>query len=373
MKTDEIKNKLITITYILEIFLALGIVYWLLSHIKLALIIIVLSIFLTYLLNPFVNLFSQPFRISLPRRDKKISIYPGLPRVISIILVYLIVIALIILIVVYIYPILKFELDKFIKSLPALGGQINNKLELLNKLPVPKLPEIIKKNLLGLLEKGGEELQKIIIKQIGETISVAKELFSLIIIIFIVPLFTFYILLDIEKIKSGFVKILPAKHREEILKLLQEVNLLLSGFIRGQLIVCACIGFSITIALLIWRIDYALLIGVFAGVVDIIPYVGVIMGMIPAALLALSKSFWTFLGVVITLEAIHWLEAKVLMPNVIGPSVHLSPLTVLIAIFVGAELMGIIGIFIAIPIAGIIKILFNHFFFKNNFKEEASH
>lgn len=102
----------------------------------------------------------------------------------------------------------------------------------------------------------------------------------------LIPLFTFYILMDSERYYNSVVRLVPRRFKSDAQELLHDIDQVLGSYIRGQLMVCATIGFSIGVALNLIGLEYATLIGLFAGVVDIIPYVGVAIGMIPAALVA---------------------------------------------------------------------------------------
>ncbi|MCL5773336.1 MAG: AI-2E family transporter, partial [Firmicutes bacterium] len=127
--------------------------------------------------------------------------------------------------------------------------------------------------------------------------------------------------------------------------------------------VCLVIGASITLALFLWRVDYYFLIGAFSGIIDIIPYIGVIVSLVPAFLLGLIKyqSLVIALGIVATLELIHYLEGHIIVPTVVGQSVGLPPLVVIISLIIGAELMGIMGMFLAIPVAAIVRVTVNYY------------
>lgn len=174
----------------------------------------------------------------------------------------------------------------------------------------------------------------------------------------LIPLFTFYILMDAHKYKEGFMRLFPRRWKGDVAELLAEIDHVLGKYIRGQLLVCLTIGVSIAILLTILGVPYAILIGVFAGVVDIIPYVGVALGMVPAFLIALSyKGLLFALFVVVMMEVVHWTEGHIIVPAIIGQSVGLPPLVVMVALGAGAELGGVMGMFLSMPLVAILRVL----------------
>jgi predicted PurR-regulated permease PerM len=174
----------------------------------------------------------------------------------------------------------------------------------------------------------------------------------------LIPLFTFYILMDSNKYKLGFIRLIPQRWKGDMLELLGEIDHVLGKYIRGQLLVCLTIGVSIAVLLTILGVPYAILIGVFAGLVDIVPYVGVAMGMVPAFLIALGhKGILFALFVIFMMEVVHWTEGHIIVPAIIGQSVGLPPLVVMVALGAGAELGGVMGMFLSMPLAAIIRVL----------------
>jgi len=174
----------------------------------------------------------------------------------------------------------------------------------------------------------------------------------------LVPLFTFYILMDANRYRDGFLRLFPRRWKGDVDELLSQIDTVLGNYIRGQLLVCLTIGVSVALLLTIMGVPYGILIGVFAGMVDIIPYVGVAIGMIPAFLIALGHKGLLFaIFVVVMMEVVHWTEGHIIVPAIIGQSVGLPPLVVMIALGAGAELGGIIGMFLSMPIAAILRVL----------------
>jgi len=116
-------------------------------------------------------------------------------------------------------------------------------------------------------------------------------------------------------------------------------------------------------------IPYALFIGFIAGLFDIIPYFGPVLGFLPAAALALAKSPLTVFWVLVLFVAANQIENAIISPKLIGDRVGLHPLVVIFAVFVGADLMGILGMLLAIPVAAIIRVLLAFFFLRRPYAQ----
>ncbi len=177
----------------------------------------------------------------------------------------------------------------------------------------------------------------------------------------IVPVLAAYLLLDSENIKRYFVALIPQRQRDASLQILSELEMVIGGFIRGQILVGASVGFLITIMLIVMHVQYAVLIGVAAAILDIIPYVGAVATFIPAVGIALfthGPANALIVGVLFIL--IFEMEGHLIAPNIVSRTVALSPLAVLLALLIGGELMGIVGMFLAVPAAGMLRVLTFH-------------
>lgn len=177
----------------------------------------------------------------------------------------------------------------------------------------------------------------------------------------IVPILAAYLLLDSENLKRYFVAIIPERRREKSLTILTEIEEVIGGFIRGQVLVGASVGFVITIMLLIMHVRYAVLIGVLAGILDVIPYIGAAATFIPAVSVAfIDHGIGVAAIVAVLFIAIFEVEGHLIAPNIVSKTVSLSPLAVILAILIGGELMGVFGMFVAVPIAGMLRVLVMH-------------
>jgi len=177
-----------------------------------------------------------------------------------------------------------------------------------------------------------------------------------------IPIVAAYMMLEAESLRELTLSVVPPRRREKTLEVARDLDRLLGGFIRGQLLVGATVGTCIAIMLLIVHVRFAVTIGVMAGLFDVIPYIGAVVGFVPSVLLAFFDDGWQHAGVVgICFAVIFQLEGQFIAPRIVSGSVGLSPLMVIVAILVGGELGGIFGMFLAVPVAGILRVLATHF------------
>ena len=195
----------------------------------------------------------------------------------------------------------------------------------------------------------------------GRLMQTVMATFTHVISLIISPVLAFYFLRDHQAMRESALKYIPAHLRGDALYVLQEINHALNGFFRGQILVCLFVGFFIYGGLYLLGIPYALFIGFLAGLFDIIPYFGPVLGFVPAAALGLAKSPITVLWVLLLFVAANQIENAVISPKLIGDRVGLHPLVVILAVFVGGDLMGIIGMLLAIPVAAIIRVILAFF------------
>lgn len=173
------------------------------------------------------------------------------------------------------------------------------------------------------------------------------------------PVLTFYLLRDYDVLLSRSRELVPSTRREGVLGFFREYDELLSGYLRGQMTVALVVGSLTGLGLWILQFPYAVLVGVIVTVFSVIPYLGLILSLIPAVLIALtSGSVWLSLGKVAVVFAVaQGLEGAVISPRIVGGSVGLHPVWVVLALAVGGFYFGFVGLLIAVPVAVGIKLL----------------
>ena len=174
----------------------------------------------------------------------------------------------------------------------------------------------------------------------------------------IIPVFLFYFLRDWDLLKIKAVEFIPLGYREYLVEKARQVDEVLGAFIRGQLTVCLTLGVLYSIGLLIVGVDLAVVIGLTAGIFFIIPYMGTGIGVVAGTIMALLEYgfSWHVVGVWVVFIVVQTFEGTLLTPRIMGEKVGLSPVVVIIALLVGANLLGFLGLLIAVPLAAVINV-----------------
>lgn len=173
----------------------------------------------------------------------------------------------------------------------------------------------------------------------------------------------FYFLRDFREINQTMIKAVPAANRKAMSELLKEIDLSLRAVLRGQFLVALSMAVLYSIGLSIVGIPYAILIGTIAGFGNFLPYVGPMLGMIPAFLAVFLHGDGVggpILGILIVFGIVQFLEGFFLTPRIAGSSMGLGPVAVIFAVSAGGALLGFVGIVAALPLAAIIKVLLEH-------------
>jgi len=175
--------------------------------------------------------------------------------------------------------------------------------------------------------------------------------------IFTILVLSFYMLLEKEAIKRFFIQTFPSEHQERALEVIRKIGTKMGSWLRGQAILMLIIGVLDGIVLLSLGIPFALTLAVWGGLVEVIPYIGPWLGLIPAAIIAFTISPLTALILVIAYIVIQQLEGQFLVPKIMGKAVGLSPVIIILVLLIGAKLEGILGILIAVPVAAALSVL----------------
>ncbi len=180
---------------------------------------------------------------------------------------------------------------------------------------------------------------------------------TLVIDIFLMLTLAFFFIIEAEQIRATFLRLVPRDSRPPAIGFIDEVDRVISGFVRGQVLLAIVIGIAVTLILSIAGIPYATLLGVFAGLASVIPIIGEFIGGVPTFLIALFavgpiKSLIVLVLFVVVFEV----QGRVLAPVIVGRSVGVSPLVIFVSILIGAEAFGIVGMIVAVPVAGIIRV-----------------
>lgn len=211
-----------------------------------------------------------------------------------------------------------------------------------------------------LVQQSGGKVVEWVGAHVGQLLASGIAFFNLLSLILISPVVAFYLLRDWDIIVARIYSWLPRAHLATIRQLLGEIDYALSGFVRGQFLVCMALAVLYAAGWSLLGLNYALVLGLIAGLLAFVPLAGPFFASALAVLVALGQfgTDWLKVGLVYGVFVIvQAIEGSILTPNLIGNRVGLHPAWVIFAIFAGGELMGVLGIFLAVPVAAIVAVL----------------
>ena len=207
-------------------------------------------------------------------------------------------------------------------------------------------------NLSAEVERGRGEIGKALSKFL------VSDLMPSVVHLLAIPFMSFFLLKDSRELKRWIIGLVPNRYFEFSLDLLYKLDLALGNFLRGQFLDGLIVGSLVTVAMWILNVKYSLLIGIFAGLANLIPYVGPIAGA-SLAVIVVSLTTADLTKVVVVLVAfllIKILDDVVIQPITVGRSVQMHPLLVLMVIVIGGHYFGVLGMLLAVPVAGFCKV-----------------
>lgn len=326
---------------------------------------LVIGLILAYLLNPLVTFIDDKLMSrlgKLPDDPGKAEKRKNLRHLISVIITYLFVIAAIIAIiygfaVMIIGQVVFTDVSSMVQDL--MSGIIKYE-ETFRTWISNNIPE-------GIVSDKLTEFTNYLLGWLSENVSATSviqfftNIGGSIVDIIIGIIISIYLMKDKQFFLSLWRKFLhltfPQRGNAVLTETLNEINGVLSKFIRGALLDALFVAILSSIGLSIMGLEAAVFIGVFAGIANVIPYFGPVMGMIPAFLMGLcTEGFWSGALAVIILLAVQQIDSNIIYPKIVGTSTGLHPLMVLLAVSVFGYFGGILGMLIAVPIAGIIQV-----------------
>jgi predicted PurR-regulated permease PerM len=315
-----------------------------------------LGLIVAYLLLPVVNWLDR----HMPRRlqNWKVS------RALSIVITYLAVIALLAGIIAFVVPIIVQQVRVLIVNWPQLTGSVEDLwsegLGWYRETIPAEWAATIESNLRDLLTNVITGVQNTVVA----TVRTVSGTIGFVIGLVVIPFWLFYILHDEKQVAVGVLRALPEQMRPDVQAMASLIDDVLSAYIRGQLLLVLFVGGMATIALFIIGVPFALILGIIAGMFEVLPYIGPILGAIPAVLVALLSDPISALWVAIAFFGIQQVENLILVPRIAGQSVKLHPAAVMVVLVIGNELAGLFGMLLAVPIAAIIRDMFKYLYLR---------
>ena len=346
MQAEDRVTPALKVAALIALCLAIGaVVVRLLEMLGMSGIVILAAILIAYLTAPVIRLLSR-----------------RMPLVWALTLTFVLIAVVIAFAFVVVVPPLVSQAQSLISSLPATIVRIHRELTDPHNEFVAKLPPSIIHYIDTLPAQLNLLAERYGLGVLQSTLGAFFSVFSLFLSLIIVPIFAAYLFFDSAELKRGFIGLVPENARPKTLAILADLNTTMGAFVRGQALDGLILALLITVMLWIMHVPYALLIGVAAGILNLIPYVGAIIGFIPSVLLALIFNGWqNALIVGVLFGVIQQIDGNVILPRVMKTSVQLSPLVIVASIIIFSAFFGVIGTFIAVPIAAMLRVLKLHF------------
>ncbi|HXT63136.1 MAG TPA: AI-2E family transporter [Pyrinomonadaceae bacterium] len=336
-----------TVLRVLVILLAVAGLLWMIYRLTAVILLIVLSIFFAYLVAPLVDLVQRPMYVR--GRERVI------PRGLAIMIVYVVLFFSVGLVIYFLIPQVSAQFPEFKQQAVFYYQKIRSSTESLSQyFRQRRMPEGAARYVDGLLAQGGELVKLAFERMLGWIIFIPW--------LVLIPILSFFLLKDADAFRRSVLAMLPrGRLRWRGDEFFQDVNSTLAAYIRAQLTACVLVGLMCTIGFWAFGLPSPLVLGLIAGFFEFVPLVGPLTVAILAALLGLLHSgFGVAFMVLIFLGVLRVIQDYVIYPRIIGTGIHLHPLAVILAILAGAEIAGIAGIFLAIPVIAILTVTYRH-------------
>lgn len=313
---------------------------------------ILISGFLYYLLNPVVNLV------------KKIRIKQhSLPHTAAVVVVLLAVVGILVMILSYLIPHFIVQVEQLITTLPRyiknLQAVFNDWLQQLNHSKFSQ--QINVQDYVSQLQSNATTaINHFFVSLLQSYDSIISMITSISVTVVTVPFLLFYMLKDGPKLLPLIERNLAPQQAHETVKLLRKMDRTISRYVSGQMIECLFVGTFSGIGYSLVGLPYALLVGISAGIANIIPYVGPYIGLVPALILAVTLGVKKVILVCIVCLIVQQVDGNFIYPNVIGKSLSIHPATIIILMLVSGNLAGFVGMILAIPTYAIVKVIVKH-------------
>ncbi|MBS1789967.1 MAG: AI-2E family transporter [Acidobacteria bacterium] len=345
-RLDPAQIRRVVLTVILLV-AASVIVAWLLYALRMVILLLAFTALFCYLIAPLVDFVEHPLQL-----DWK------LPRGLAITIVYLVFIGGIVLSVEYLVPRLSEQISAFSDNVPTYAQKLDQYMNWVERWPSRyRLPFSWRQSLLDWMTASKQAAIEWLKAMVSQTFRLALFLPWLLVI----PVIGFFFLKDAKTLSSRFLSSLPeADLRYRVAIFLSDVSETLARYIRSQVIACVFVGIVEGLGLWLIGVSYALIFAIAAAILEFIPMVGpVVLGLaaITVANFHSDQSVVIVAGFLITFRIIH---DYLIYPRLVGAGVEIHPVIVILAVICGAELGGVIGIFLSVPIVALLIVCFRH-------------
>ena len=264
--------------------------------------------------------------------------------------------------VILLVPILSMQAENLAKDIPVYVGAfqdwIRPMLDLISGLESAKVEEFLNEGLSRFGELPMKALQfsgKLVWGSISNLFNIILMIANMVII----PVVMFYLLRDFDSINKKLLELMPTRFQEKTKDIVLEIDQVLSRFVRGQMMVAGLMGLMYSVGLFLCYTPMSLSLGMMAGLANLVPYLGLILGFVPSAVMTYihTQGWLPVLGVAGVFAFVQAIEGMVITPRVVGDNIGLHPVAVIFAVLLGGELFGITGMILGVPVVAVLNVL----------------
>ncbi len=315
---------------------------------------LVLAFFIAYILDPVID---------------RIESW-GINRTLAIALFLMLVAVFAVVFTLILVPVIQVQASEFADNLPRYMAQFrdlvqNSVIPFIERTSGKQFPRdwtLIMEQLPRLTSKFLPEITNSVSHTFSTMLLSTRWLMTILFTLFLLPVFTFYILRDFDIMKESIAGLFPRPTYKYWVRYFQEIDESLSSVIRGQLTVCLVLGTMYAIGLSVVGLPLGIIIGMITGLLAFIPYVGFAIGMLMALLMAVFawNGISLFIGVIATYVIVQIIDGIAITPRILGGKLKVNPVIIIVALMVGGRLFGFIGVLLAVPVTAVLKVTLLH-------------
>jgi predicted PurR-regulated permease PerM len=329
------------------------------SQIAFGLAALIVAVVVLYLLRDFLGAFVLGSAIAFLIQPAVTRLHAfGIPRLLAISVVFVGILIALAGLVLLIVPLGVSEVGQLQLQAPALAVTAQDRLNSLQPIAVFGIEIDLK----GVTQTIDSHLREYLLGQFGNAVTLGLTALTTILQLLLMFIVAFLLAIEAPAVRRGLRRFVPSDYRSDFDQIWRQVRKMLYAYVRGQLIIAGLIGITSGVVCALLRLPDAVALGVIAGVTALIPYLGPFIGAVPAILVGLAQSPGQALLVLGAYIVIPNFYLNFIYPKVMGDAVRLPPILVIVALIAGFSWGGILGMFVAVPIAATLRILFDHIY-----------
>ena len=329
------------------------------SQIAFGLAAMVVAIVVLFLLRDFLGAFVLGSAIAFLIQPAVIRLHAlGIPRILAITVVFIGILIGLAGLVLLIVPLGVSEVGQLQVQAPTLAATAQDRLNSLQPIAVFGIEIDLK----GVTQTIDSHLREYLLGQFGNAVTLGLTALTTALQLLLMFIVAFLLAIEAPAVRRDLRRFVPSDYRSDFDQIWRQVRKMLYAYVRGQLVIAGLIGITSGVVCALLRLPDAVALGVIAGVTALIPYLGPFVGAVPAILVGLSQSPGQALLVLVAYVVIPNFYLNFIYPKVMGDAVRLPPILIIVALIAGFSWGGILGMFVAIPIAATLRILFDHIY-----------